>query len=77
MLPQGTTNCFQSWVLCVNTAACFLISCLEVSIWHAPLLQGLRWMVGLAQHGLNGILADEMVSHLRTSGHDDERTDIA
>lgn len=27
-------------------------------------LQGLRWMVGLAQAGLNGILADEMVRHL-------------
>lgn len=25
-------------------------------------LQGLRWMVGLHDHQLNGILADEMVS---------------
>lgn len=67
MLPQGTTNCFQSWVLQVKAVS--LICCVKVNKWNALLLQGIRWMVGLAQHGLNGILADEMVSHPRTSGH--------
>ena len=30
----------------------------QPSVWC---LQGLRWMVGLHDHNLNGILADEMV----------------
>lgn len=30
----------------------------------APYLQGLRWLVGLSDHGLNGILADDMVSSI-------------
>jgi SWI/SNF-related matrix-associated actin-dependent regulator of chromatin subfamily A member 5 len=30
-------------------------------------LQGLNWMVSLHHNGLNGILADEMVSRLNSS----------
>lgn len=33
-----------------------------------PYLQGLRWLVGLSDHGLNGILADDMVSNECSNG---------
>jgi len=30
-------------------------------------VQGLNWMCGLHYNGINGILADEMVSHILSS----------
>ena len=31
-------------------------------------VRGLNWMISLYEHGINGILADEMVSHAGTEG---------